>query len=87
MLGAIQQTRAQGLDAMPRQRKAFDMARDALDAIRREGSSDLNSAFRSSPELVREASEGVIRLACCRFGGHQDKVFIRLEDVNGAKEV
>ena len=55
---AIQQTRAQGLDAMPHQREAFDRARDALDAIRPEGSSDLNSAFRSSPELVREAAEG-----------------------------
>ncbi|KMS53725.1 Ti-type conjugative transfer relaxase TraA [Sphingobium cupriresistens] len=57
-LDAIQQTRAQGLGAMPHQREAFDRARDALDAIRPEGSSDLNSAFRSSPELVREAAEG-----------------------------
>ncbi|MCP1470821.1 Ti-type conjugative transfer relaxase TraA [Sphingobium sp. OAS761] len=55
---AIQQTRAQGVDAMPHQREALDRARDALDAIRPEGSSDLNSAFRSSPELVREAAEG-----------------------------
>ena len=58
-LDAIQQTRAQGLDAMPHQREAFDRARDALDAIRPEGASDLNSAFRSSPELVREAAEGL----------------------------
>ncbi|WP_336966744.1 Ti-type conjugative transfer relaxase TraA [Sphingobium aquiterrae] len=57
-LDAIQQTRAQGLDAMPHQREALTQARDALDAIRPEGSSDLNSAFRSSPELVREATEG-----------------------------
>jgi Ti-type conjugative transfer relaxase TraA len=57
-LDAIQQTRAQGLDAMPHQREALDRARDALDAIQPEGSSDLNSAFRSSPELVREAAEG-----------------------------
>ncbi|SEI99345.1 plasmid mobilization system relaxase [Sphingobium sp. AP50] len=57
-MDAIQQTRAQGLDAMPHQREAFDRARDALDALRPEGSSDLNSAFRSSPELVREAAEG-----------------------------
>jgi Ti-type conjugative transfer relaxase TraA len=57
-LDAIQQTRAQGLDAMPHQREALDRVRDALDAIRPEGSSDLNSAFRSSPELVREAAEG-----------------------------
>ena len=57
-LDAIQQARSQGLDAMPHQREAFDRAREALDAIRPEGSSDLNSAFRSSPELVREAAEG-----------------------------
>ncbi|WP_294131229.1 Ti-type conjugative transfer relaxase TraA [Sphingobium sp.] len=57
-LDAIQQTRAQGLDGMPHQREAFDRARDALEAIRPEGSSDLNTAFRSSPELVREAAEG-----------------------------
>jgi hypothetical protein len=57
-LDAIQQTRAQGLDSMPHQREAFDRALDALDAIRPEGSSDLNSAFRSNPELVREAAEG-----------------------------
>ncbi|QUT06888.1 Ti-type conjugative transfer relaxase TraA [Sphingobium phenoxybenzoativorans] len=55
---AIQQTRAQGLDAMPHQREAFDRARDALEVIRPEGSSDLNSAFRNSPELIREAAEG-----------------------------
>ncbi|GBH33117.1 AAA family ATPase, partial [Sphingobium xenophagum] len=55
---AIQQARAQGQDAMPHQREALDRARDALDAIRPEGSSDLISAFRSSPELVREAAEG-----------------------------
>ena len=57
-LDAIQQTRAQGLDAMPHQREALERARDALDAIRPEGSSDLNSAFRSSPELVCESAEG-----------------------------
>ncbi|PBN45373.1 Ti-type conjugative transfer relaxase TraA [Sphingobium sp. D43FB] len=57
-LDAIQQTREQGVEAMPHQREALDRARDALDAIRPEGSSDLSSAFRSSPELVREAAEG-----------------------------
>jgi Ti-type conjugative transfer relaxase TraA len=57
-LDAIQQTRAEGLDAMPHQREAFDRARDTLDAIRPAGSSDLDSAFRSSPELIREAAEG-----------------------------
>jgi Ti-type conjugative transfer relaxase TraA len=55
---AIQQTRAQGLDAMPHQREALDRARDTLNAVRPEGASDLDSAFRSSPELVREAAEG-----------------------------
>ena len=57
-LDAIQQTRAQGLDAMPHQREALTQAREALDAIRPEASSDLNSAFKASPELVREAAEG-----------------------------
>jgi len=55
---AIQQTRAQGIDAMPHQREALDRAGQALDAIRPEGSTDLNSAFRGGPELIREAAEG-----------------------------
>ncbi|RJG55869.1 Ti-type conjugative transfer relaxase TraA [Sphingobium terrigena] len=55
---AIEQTRAQGIDAMPHQREALDRAREALDAIRTEGSTDLNSAFRGGPELIREAAEG-----------------------------
>lgn len=55
---AIQQTRAQGIDTMPHQREALDKARDALDAIRPQGSTDLNSAFRGGPELIREAAEG-----------------------------
>ncbi|WP_327752204.1 Ti-type conjugative transfer relaxase TraA [Sphingobium sp. SJ10-10] len=55
---AIQQTRAQGLDAMPHQREALAQARDALNAIRPEGASDLGNAFKGSPELVREAAEG-----------------------------
>ncbi|MCC4252775.1 Ti-type conjugative transfer relaxase TraA [Sphingobium naphthae] len=55
---AIRQTRAQGIDAMPHQREALDKARDALDAIRPESSTDLNSAFRAGPELIREAAEG-----------------------------
>ncbi len=57
-LDAIRQTRAQGIDAMPHQREAFDRARDALDAIRPQGSTDLNSAFRGGPELIREAAQG-----------------------------
>ncbi|QNG47731.1 Ti-type conjugative transfer relaxase TraA [Sphingobium yanoikuyae] len=55
---AIQQTRAQGIDPMPHQREALDKARDALDAIRPESSTDLNSAFRAGPELIREAAQG-----------------------------
>ena len=57
-LNAIQQTRTQGLDAMPHQRETLEQARETLNAIRPEGASDLDSAFRSSPELVREAAEG-----------------------------
>jgi Ti-type conjugative transfer relaxase TraA len=57
-IDAIQQTRAQGIDPMPHQRGALDRAREALDAIRPEGSTDLNSAFRGGPELIREAAEG-----------------------------
>jgi hypothetical protein len=57
-VNAIQQTRAQGLDAMPHQREALSRARDALNAVRPEGASDLDSAFRNGPELVREAAEG-----------------------------
>jgi Ti-type conjugative transfer relaxase TraA len=55
---AIRQTRAQGLDAMPHQREALNRARDALNTVRPEGASDLDSAFKASPELVREAAEG-----------------------------
>ena len=57
-LDAIRQTRAQGIDAMPHQREALAKARDALDAVRPEGSTDLNSAFRAGPELIRKAAEG-----------------------------
>ena len=57
-LEAIEQTRTQGLDAMPHQRKALERARETLNAIRPQGASDLDSAFRSSSELVRDAAEG-----------------------------
>lgn len=57
-LDAIRETRAQGIDAMPHQREALERARDALDAIRPQGSTDLNSAFRGEPELIREAAQG-----------------------------
>jgi Ti-type conjugative transfer relaxase TraA len=55
---AIRQTRAQGIGPMPHQREALDKARDALDAMRPDGSTDLDSAFRAGPELIREAAEG-----------------------------
>ncbi|PZU68025.1 Ti-type conjugative transfer relaxase TraA [Sphingobium sp.] len=54
----IQQARAQGLEAMPHQHVALEKARQALDAIRPEGASDLDRAFRHGPELRREAAEG-----------------------------
>jgi len=57
-LDAIRQTRAQGIDPMPHQREALDRAGQALDAIRPEGTTDLNSAFRGGPELIREAVQG-----------------------------
>ncbi|MBB4640561.1 Ti-type conjugative transfer relaxase TraA [Rhizorhapis suberifaciens] len=43
-LDAIHQTRAQGIAPMPHQRAALDRAGQALDAIRPEGITDLNSA-------------------------------------------
>ncbi|UXC89915.1 Ti-type conjugative transfer relaxase TraA [Sphingobium sp. RSMS] len=57
-LDAIHQTRTQGLDAMPHQREALERARETLNAIRPQGASDLDSAFKGSPELLREAAEG-----------------------------
>ncbi|HEX2813602.1 MAG TPA: Ti-type conjugative transfer relaxase TraA [Sphingopyxis sp.] len=57
-LDAIRQTRAQGIDPMPHQREALDRAGQALNAIRPEGTTDLNSAFRGGPELIREAAQG-----------------------------
>ncbi|MDR6708320.1 Ti-type conjugative transfer relaxase TraA [Novosphingobium sp. 1748] len=57
-LDAIQQGRAQGMEAMPHQRDAFDRAREALDAIRPDGSADLGAAFQRSPQLVHEAANG-----------------------------
>ena len=57
-LDAIRQTRAQGIDPMPHQREALNRAGQALDAIRPEGTTDLNSAFRGGPELIRDAAQG-----------------------------
>ncbi|SNS89307.1 Ti-type conjugative transfer relaxase TraA [Sphingopyxis indica] len=57
-LDAVQQTHAQGLEAMPHQRIALDRAKESLDAIRPHASTDLGAAFERQPELVREAAEG-----------------------------
>lgn len=46
------------IDAMPHQREALDRARETLDAIRPNASTDLNSTFRGEPELIREAAQG-----------------------------
>jgi len=57
-LDAIQQTRAQGIDAMPHQHAALDRARETLDAIRPHASADLGTALQRQPELVHDAVEG-----------------------------
>ncbi len=57
-LDAVQQTRTQGFEAMPHQRVALDRAKEALDAIRPHGSTDVGAAFERQPELVREAVAG-----------------------------
>ena len=57
-LDSVRQARAQGLDPMPHQRVALDRAKDALDTIRPQASTDLGVAFERQPELVREAAEG-----------------------------
>ncbi|MEP7007204.1 MAG: Ti-type conjugative transfer relaxase TraA, partial [Sphingomonas bacterium] len=57
-LDEIAQTRKSGLAAMPHQREALERARDALDAVRPNASTDLRAAFQHSPELVREAANG-----------------------------
>src|SRR3546814_576991 len=44
-LGAVQQTREQGLDPMPPQRVALDRAKESLDAVRPHASADLGAAF------------------------------------------
>ena len=57
-LDAVHQTHAQGLEAMPHQRVALDRAKEALDAVRPQASTDLGAAFQRQPELVRDAAEG-----------------------------
>lgn len=54
----IERMHATGLAAMPHQQAALERAREALDAIRPHGPTDLRAAFQHSPELVREAAEG-----------------------------
>src|SRR3546814_3144463 len=43
---------------MPHQRTALDRAKESLDAIRPNASTDLGAAFKRQPELVREAAGG-----------------------------
>lgn len=50
--------RDRGLPALPHQREAMERAREALDAIRPNASTDLGAAFQRQPELVHEAAEG-----------------------------
>ena len=57
-LDAVHQTHAQGREAMPHQRVALDRAKEALDAVRPQASTDLGAAFQRQPELVRDAAEG-----------------------------
>ncbi|MGE4303985.1 MAG: Ti-type conjugative transfer relaxase TraA [Novosphingobium sp.] len=57
-LGEIGRMRDQGLPVLPHQREALDRARDTLDAIRPNASTDLGNAFQRQPELVHEAAEG-----------------------------
>src|SRR3546814_7117120 len=56
-LGAVQQTREQGLDPMPPQRVALDRAQESLDAVRPHASAYLGAAFDRQPQLVRAAAE------------------------------
>lgn len=57
-MDAVHQARSQGMEAMPHQRNALGRARESLDAIRPEGSADLNAAFQRNPQLVQEAAQG-----------------------------
>lgn len=57
-LDEIGQMRDRGLPALPHQREAMERAREALDAIRPNASTDLGAAFQRQPELVHEAAEG-----------------------------
>ncbi|HEY0595527.1 hypothetical protein [Sphingopyxis sp.] len=57
-LDAVQQTRAQGIEAMPHQRVALDRAKESLDAVRPHAATDLGAAFERQPELVHEAAGG-----------------------------
>ncbi len=54
----IERMHGQGLPVLPHQRAAMDKAREALDAIRPNASTDLGAALQRQPELVHEAAEG-----------------------------
>src|SRR3546814_13242099 len=57
-LDAVQQTRAQGLDPLPHQRPALDLAKESLDAIRPTPSTALGAHLKHQLDLVREAAGG-----------------------------
>ncbi|MFA6114601.1 MAG: Ti-type conjugative transfer relaxase TraA [Sphingomonas sp.] len=58
VLHEIERTRESRSAVMPHQREALERAREALDAIRPNASTDLRAAFQHSPELVGEAAKG-----------------------------
>jgi Ti-type conjugative transfer relaxase TraA len=57
-LDQIGRMRDQGLPVLPHQREALDRAKETLDAIRPNASTDLGNAFQREPELVHEAAAG-----------------------------
>jgi hypothetical protein len=57
-LNEIGRMRDQGLPVLPHQHEALDRAKETLDAIRPNASTDLGNAFQREPELVHEAAAG-----------------------------
>lgn len=54
----IERMQDKSLPVLPEQRKAWERARDALDAVRPHAARDLNSAFVHDPSLIGEAANG-----------------------------
>ena len=42
---------------------------------------------RNADKLASAAAEIDVSVACCRFRGHEDKVFMKLENVDGEKSI